>query len=132
MGTPPLPYRPVPPLRRQTPVKRAVQRSGPARAHKLQLAGAVLLVAGLLTSAQIYWTKIRHPTPTIEDLLPASAKEHRRQMGILYGTVGLLAVDLSNALARPATQAVLVLLIFGGSAGLCFYVARLPDDFDDV
>ena len=58
------------------------------------------------------------------ELLPASALEHRRQMGILYGTVGGMAVDLSQALRQPGTQALLLFAGCGISALVCFRLAR--------
>jgi hypothetical protein len=53
-----------------------------------------------------------------------------RQMGMLYGKMGLLIEDWTNELKRPGTQATLIasasiLVAFG-----CFYFARLSDDVD--
>ena len=57
-------------------------------------------------------------------------KAESRQMGMLYGKMGLLIEDWINELKRPGTQATLIasasiLIAFG-----CFYFARLSDDVD--
>jgi hypothetical protein len=90
------------------------------------------LVAGALGASLIYWQRVRHPTPTIEELLPASARAHRRQMGILYGNVGSMAIDLEAAIRRPDIQIGLVLATSAVVAGLCLRLARSArdDDFD--
>jgi hypothetical protein len=55
-----------------------------------------------------------------------------RQMGQLYGKMGLLIEDWTNDLKQPGTQATLIvatsiLIAFG-----CFYFARLSDDVDET
>jgi hypothetical protein len=55
-----------------------------------------------------------------------------RQMGMLYGKMGLLIEDWTNDLKQPGTQATLIasasILIALG----CFYFARLSDDVDQT
>jgi hypothetical protein len=87
-----------------------------------------LLLAGALGAGLIGWQRVYHPTPTIEELLPASAKAHRRQMGILYGNVGSMAVDLQAGMQRPDVQIALVLAAAAIGAGLCFRLAKPHDE----
>jgi hypothetical protein len=87
------------------------------------------LAIGIVGGALTYMVGTRLHAPTTADLLPASAREHRRQMGILYGGVGTLAVELSDAIARPDVQAGLVL---AGGIITCAICVRLADSEDDV
>jgi hypothetical protein len=98
------------------------------RRRRLRWAGYTALLIGAIGAGFIYWDRVYHPTPTIEELLPASSRAHRRQMGILYGTVGSIAVDLEQTMRRPETQAVLVFAGCAAVAGACLLVARSSDD----
>jgi hypothetical protein len=88
-------------------------------------------LAGVVGAGFITWDHVYHATPTIEELLPASSRAHRRQMGILYGTVGGMAVDLEAALRRPGTQVAVVLTACAVVAGACFRIARSTGDDED-
>jgi hypothetical protein len=94
----------------------------------LRWGGYSVLLAGALGAGLIYWQRVYHPTQTIEELLPASARAHRRQMGILYGSVGSMAVDLEAAISRPDVQIALILATSAIVAGLCLRIARSVDD----
>lgn len=96
----------------------------------MQWVGYVVLLIGIAGAGLIYWEHVEHPAASIDELLPDSSRQNRRQMGILYGTVGAITVDLEEALRRPGTQMALVLAASAAIAGVCFLVAR-PSDEDE-
>ena len=120
------PFRPPPRATRVAPTSRRPRLD---RRRRLRLGGYSALLAGAMGVGLIYWDH-RHATPTIEELLPASARAHRRQMGILYGTVGAITVDLEEAMRRADTQVVLVLAVSAAIAGLCFRAEGSADEGD--
>jgi hypothetical protein len=101
------------------------------RGRRLRWAGYAVLLAGAVLTGLITWNHVYYATPSIEELLPASSRAHRRQMGILYGSVGGMAVDLEEALRRPGTQVALVLTACAVVAGVCFRVARSTGEDED-
>ncbi len=49
----------------------------------------------------------------------------RRQMGVLYGKMGILVEDLEDDLKQPGTQAILIAGLSGIIAGGFFFFARI-------
>ena len=88
--------------------------------------GIIVLVLGIAGACFVYWTR----SPDMSDDLSMLGynKAESRQMGQLYGKMGLLIEEWSNDLKRPGTQVILIasasILIALG----CFYFARLSDD----
>ncbi len=119
------------PARRPLPVQ--IPSRGPRldRRRRLRLGGWLALLIGIVGSGLIFWQRVQHATPTIAELLPASAREHRRQMRILYGTVGALAIDLEEAIARPGTQVAFVLVACSAIAAACFQAARSSEGHEE-
>jgi hypothetical protein len=102
----------IPPARRRL--------DHPAR---LRRAAWIVLAAGVIGAAALYWSGLRRDA-SVEELLPASAREHRRQMGILYGTIGEMTVDMGRALRQPDVQALLTLAAGIAGAAICFRLAQ--------
>ena len=90
--------------------------------------GIIVLVLGLAGAGLVYWTR----SPDLSDDLSMVGynRAESRQMGQLFGKMGLLIEDWTNDLKQPGTQATLIvttsiLIAFG-----CFYFARLSNDGD--
>ena len=99
-------------------------------AARLRLIGIIVLVLGLGSAAVVYWLGTRSPDVRDDLSMVGYNKAQTRQMGMLYGKMGLLIEDWVNDLKQPGTQAMLIasgsiLIAFG-----CFYFARLLDDTD--
>jgi hypothetical protein len=98
------------------------------KAH-LRLAGVIVLSLGLISAGILYWARTRDSN--LDQYREAQARAESRQMQILYGTSGGLTEDLSNALKRPANQALLIVTVSVLIAGACFYLGRpLPPVVD--
>ena len=112
-------------------VKTPSPDSSSRQCARLRIIGVIVLLLGIGSACIVYWIGIRSADLSddlsmVRDNIAAS-----RQMGILYGKMGLLIEDLSDELKRPGTQAIII----AGAATLvalgCFYFARLLDN-DDV
>jgi hypothetical protein len=108
------------------------QNTGPQPSHKqsqrLRKIGVIVLLLGLAVAGVVYWMGTHASGPTEDQLLPGNARAESRQMGVLYGKMGVLISQWSEALKQPGTQAI---LIAGASilvAAIFFYFARLSDD----
>jgi hypothetical protein len=84
---------------------------------------------GLTTAGAVYWIQTR-AGPTDDELLTANARAQSRQMGILYGKMGVLTQQLAEDLKQPGTQACLIAAASILAALGCFHVARLSEDDD--
>jgi hypothetical protein len=95
------------------------------KAH-LRLAGVIILVVGLISAGLLYW--LRTNNSNLDQLRDSQARAESRQMQLLYGSSGSLTSDLTNALKRPANQAILIALVSALVAGGCFYLGQpLPE-----
>jgi len=98
------------------------------RQRRLKAIGVVVLLLGIGSACLVYWTR---PPDLSDDLsMVGYNRAESRQMGQLYGKMGLLIEDWTNDLKQPGTQATLIvatsiLIAFG-----CFYFARLSNDGD--
>ena len=116
---------------RKPPIAPRVAKPSPAeRRRRLRLAGWLVLATGLVGAGLTYWLGTRHAGPSIDDLLPGSILARRRQMGILYGTIGLMALEWGEDVKRPDTQAVLIVIGCALIALVCFRVAHIDATHD--
>jgi hypothetical protein len=98
------------------------------RSQRLRAIGVTVLLLGLAGAGAVYWFGTHPSGPTEDELLPGNARAESRQMGLLYGNMGVLISEWSDDLKQPGTQAVIIaagsILVAAG----CFYFARLLDD----
>ena len=60
--------------------------------------------------------------------MPGYSKANSRLMGIYYGHTGQMMWEWREALARPDVQALLIVVVAGIVADICFRVAWLDAD----
>jgi len=98
---------------------------------RLRIIGVIVLLLGIGSACIVYCIGIRSADLSDDPSMVRDNLAASRQMGILYGKMGLLIEDWSDELKRPGTQAIIII----GAATLvalgCFYFARLLDH-DDV
>ena len=96
---------------------------------RLRLAGVVILAIGLIAAALLYW--LRASNADLDQYREAQARAETHQMELLYGTSGGLTEDLTNALKRPADQAIIIAVVSALIAAGCFYLGRpFPENED--
>ena len=104
----------------------STNRRASRRSARLRWTGSIVLLAGLAWAWIIYWNR---PPDRSDDLsMVGYDRATRRQMGQLYGKMGMLIQDWSNELKKPATQAALIGGVSVAIAAALFYLARLSDD----
>ena len=99
------------------------------KTKRLRSVGIIVLSLGLTAAGAVYWIRT-HAGPTDDELLAANARAQSRQMGILYGKMGVLTQELAEDLKQPGTQACLIAAVSVLAALGCFYVARLSEEDD--
>jgi flagellar basal body-associated protein FliL len=108
------------------------QTAGAASPRKpskwLRLIGVIVLSLGLAGAGTVYWRGTHSAEPTEDELLPGNARAESRQMGVLFGKMGILTQELSDDLKQPGTQVILIAGVSILIAAGCFYFARLSDD----
>jgi NADH:ubiquinone oxidoreductase subunit D len=93
---------------------------------RLRLGGVIVLSVGLVSAGVLYWARTRDSN--LDQYREAQARAETRQMQLLYGTSGGLTEDLTNALKRPADQALFIAVVSALISGACFYLGRpLPE-----
>jgi hypothetical protein len=107
----------------------APKRSSRRRAH-LRLAGIIVLGLGISGAGMVYWWGTRSPDLNDDPSMLGYNKAEQRQMGRLYGKMGLLIDDWMDDLKRPGTQAFLIAGFSVLVAGGCFHFARLLEHDD--
>jgi len=90
--------------------------------------GGLIVIAGLCAAGLLYWLETRHAEPGMEELMPGYSKANSRLMGIYYGHTGQMMWEWREALARPDVQALLIVIVAGVAAAICFRVAWLDAD----
>jgi hypothetical protein len=94
------------------------------------MTGGIVLLLGISSACLVYWIRTRSPDLSDDLSMVGFNRAESRQMGQLFGKMGLLIEDWTNDLKQPGTQAILIasatILIALG----CFYFARLSDDVD--
>jgi len=102
------------------------------RRARLRIIGTVVLVLGLASAGLVYWLGTRAPDVMDDPAMLRYNNAQSRQMGVLYGKMGLVIDDLIDDLKRPGTQASLItgasILIASGF----FYFARVPENDDEA
>jgi len=98
------------------------------QSQRLRTIGVIVLLLGLAVAGVVYWMGTHTSGPTEDELLPGNARAKSRQMGVLYGKMGVLISQWSEALKQPGTQAIIIAVASILFAAVCFYFARLLDD----
>jgi hypothetical protein len=87
--------------------------------------GVCALVLGLGTAGVVYELETRDAAPGMEELMPGYSQANSRQMGIYYGHAGEIMWGWREDLARPGTQAAIIVAIASFVALGCFRAAWL-------
>jgi hypothetical protein len=90
---------------------------------RLRQLGSAVLFAGIVAAGIVYWFGSR-PRDLSDSAMIGYYKPQTRQMGMLYGQMGVMMDDLLAALKRPGVQAVLILGACGIFCLVCFHLAR--------
>lgn len=88
----------------------------------------MVLVLGIAGAGVLYWIRTRNQDAGEDPMLEGYSNPSARQMGVLYGKMGLMISDLTDDLKRPGVQAILIAAVSVVVALACFYLARRPDD----
>jgi hypothetical protein len=97
------------------------------RSRRLRITGALVLVLGMVSAGLVYWTGTRSPDVMDDLSMVGFNKAQRRQMGHLYGKMGLAVEQFFDDLKEPATQAKIIVAASIFLAAGCFYLARPLD-----
>jgi hypothetical protein len=101
--------------------------SSPRRSVQLKMIGIVVLALGIGGAGMVYWLGTRSPD-VMDDLSMVGFNQARtRQMGMLYGKMGLVIEEWFDDLKQPGTQAIIIAVASTLMAAGCFYFARLLD-----
>jgi len=97
------------------------------RARRLRVAGVLALLLGIGAAVVVYWLGMRSANLNGDVSMAGFNRAEQRQMGQLYGKMGLLIEQWGDDLKQPGTQAILTVAGSALIAALCFYFARLFD-----
>jgi len=92
--------------------------------------GIAVLLAGLGGAGFVWWT--RSPDLSDDPSMLGFNKREERQMGLLYGKMGMLIEDWSDDLKQPGTQIILIVGFSVVVAAGCFHFARLLANDDET
>ncbi len=104
--------------------------SSSKRAARLRMIGIIVLVLGIAGAGIVYWLGTRSPNVMDDFSMVGFDRAQKRQMGQLYGKMGLVVEQFSDDLKQPGTQAQIIAVVSILVAAGCFYVARRFDDSD--
>jgi len=96
----------------------------PRHSARLRQLGMSVLFAGMVAAGIVYWFGSRARDLSDDPATIGYYKPQTRQMGMLYGQMGVMMDDLLAALKRPGVQAGLILGASGVFCLICFYLAR--------
>ena len=111
--------------------KTADPDSGARESNRLRTIGVAVLLLGIGSACIVYWMGTRSADVTDDASMAGFSKADSRQMGMLYGQMGIMIQDLLDDLKRPGIQAVIILVVAGFVAAGCFYFARPPERADE-
>ena len=106
--------------------------SSSKRSWRLKIIGVIVLALGLGSAGLVYWLGTRSPDLSDDLSMLGFNKAQTRQMGMLYGKMGLFTEDLLDDLKRPGTQATIITAVLILIAAGCFYFSRMPDSDDET
>ena len=95
----------------------------PEPGRRMRIIGIVTLVVGCVAAGLLYWLETRNAEPSLEELMPGYSRANSRMMGIYYGHAGQMMWEWRETLARPDTQAAIILVVAAIVAAGCFRVA---------
>lgn len=93
------------------------------RAKWLRHIGFAVLILGIIGGSELYRKGILSPDIRDDPEMIGFDRAERRQMGLMYGTQGRMIMELEDALGRPQTQAIIVLVASALVSGGCWYFA---------
>ncbi len=96
------------------------------RQARLRRLGWFVMLVGLISAGLVYWRGRRLPDWRNDPAMASYYREELRQAQIVYGQMGLAAVEVLEALRQPDTQAILIGAVSALAASGCFLLARLP------
>ncbi len=79
---------------------------------------------GILSAGLVYWIGSRAEDLSNDPAMLRFNDATQRQMGNLYGHSGVMIDEWMDDLRQPGTQAILILVVSGLVAAVCFYFAR--------
>jgi hypothetical protein len=91
--------------------------------RRLRAIGTLVLIAGVIAAAWLYWIDTHRAGQTIEELLPGSTALNARQMRLLYGNAVEFVYEIYQEWKSPAGQALTVAVISCATAAVCFRAA---------
>ena len=95
------------------------------RIRRLKTIGVVVLLLGIGSAGLVYWLGMRSANLNDDISMAGFDRAQQRQMGQLYGKMGLLIEQWSDDLKQPGTQAFLIVAVSALVAAGCFYFAGL-------
>jgi hypothetical protein len=111
---------------------KAPRSTAPSRRRaRLRRIGIIVLVLGFIAAGLVYWLGTRTPDVMDDLSMQGFNRARTRQMGMLYGKMGLFTDDLLDDLKQPGTQAKIIAVMSLLAAAGCFYVGRLSGNDDE-
>src|SRR5580765_8169399 len=86
-------------------------QSHPPSSLRVRRAGFAVLLIGLLGACLYYWAETRAAGSAAYDPDPRTHQQLQREIALQQGTMGVLLLEWSEALQRPATQAVIIAVV---------------------
>ena len=94
----------------------------------MRLVGALILAAGLVGAAVVYWVQTRAAEPQLDDARALGyTRSLQHGMGVMMGPSGVLLTDWQQRLTSPIGQALMLLIAAALLAGYFFRVAWVID-----
>jgi hypothetical protein len=100
------------------------------RSRRLRLIGTLVLLLGFGGSGLVYWLGTRSPDVMDDLSMVGFDRAQRRQMGHMYGKMGLAVEQFIDDFKQPLTQSKLIAGVSIVIAVGCFYLARPPQGGD--
>jgi hypothetical protein len=106
----------------------ATEASASRRRARLRTAGVIVLLLGLAGAGALYGIRTHAAGAADDSMLEGYSKPELRQMGMLYGKMGIMITDLTDDLKSPGVQASIIAGISVVVALGCFYLANHPEE----